>query len=158
MIVPMDELRRDEARDMAGALADRVLRHAPEQGRAPTAVPGLDLFRWDEPSPLRCSIYHPCLIIVAQGRKVGFLGGERYEYSPSTYLVLPVTLPMESRVLEATPDRPFLSFAVHIDPTTLGQIMVDSGEGPPVVGELGQGVAVSRVDAGMADAALRLAS
>ena len=137
-------------------LAELVGRYAVQEGRSPTAVEGLEVFRADGATPLQCTIYHPVVIIVAQGRKRAFLGGEAYEYSPSSYLVLPVSLPIESRVVEATPEAPFLSFAIRIDPPTLGQLMLDSGQGSGPVGEIPRGIAVSEVDDALLDAALRL--
>ena len=137
-------------------LAGLIEKHAVREGRTATPLPGLEVFRADAATPLRCAIYDPCLIIVAQGRKRAFLGGETYEYSPSSYLVLPVSLPMESRVVEADVDHPFLSFAIRIEAAALGQIMLDAGEGPPALRDSARGIAVSEMTAPMLDAAIRL--
>lgn len=137
-------------------LGELIERHALQEGRSPTAIEGLDVFRADGPTPLRCTIYYPCLIIVAQGRKCAFLGGETFEYSPSSYLVLPLSLPLDSRVLEASPERPFLSFAIRIDPSTLGQIVLDAGRVEAGDMDVERGIAVSAMNEEMLDAAVRL--
>lgn len=142
--------------DKTTRLAEALARTARTEGRTATAVDGVEVFRADGPSPLRCSVYDPCLIMVAQGRKCAYLGGEAYEYSPAKYLVLPLSLPLDSRILEASPERPFLSFAVRIDPVILGQLVLDAGPVPSAESAGARGIAVSEMTAEMVDAALRL--
>lgn len=137
-------------------LAAMISRHAATEGRTPTAVDGLEVFRANRPTPIRCTIYDPCVIIVAQGRKRAILGGERFEYGPSRYLVLPLSMPLESHVLDASPEVPFLSFAIRVDAAALGQIVIDAGDIEPTGRDATRGIAVSEVDDGLLDAALRL--
>ncbi len=137
-------------------LARLIGRQAVREGRSPTAIDGLEVFRADRPTPLRCNVYTPCVIVVAQGRKHAHLGGQVYEYSPSSYLVLPLTLPVDSRVLEASPEQPFLSMAIRIEPAALGQIMLDAGFDTPTATEPARGIAVSAVDPDLLQAAVRL--
>ncbi len=137
-------------------LADIVGRHAVNEGRTSTALDGLEIFRADMPSPLRCTIYEPSIIIVAQGRKRALLGGETFEYCPERYLVLPLSLPVSSHVVEASPERPFLSFALRVDPVRLGQVVLDAADAEPVGSETLRGIAVSEVDGLLLDSALRL--
>lgn len=139
-------------------LAALLAAHAPGPGRTPSAIEGLDLFRADAPSPIRCAIYSPCVIIVAQGRKSARVGGEIFVYSPARYLVLPVSLPIDAQILEASPKRPFLSFSVRVDPTMLAEIAdaVDPGGLGPR--DAVRGIAVSETTNALLDAALRLLS
>lgn len=149
----MDETRMDErCTELAGIIG----RHAPTEGRSPTELPGVEVFRIDEPTPIRCSIYEPCVIIVAQGAKRAILGDDVFEYSPRRYLVLPISLPVNSHVIRASPSEPFLSFAIRVDPVQLGQVVLDAGDDEPLGRQTPRGIAVSEVDDALLDAALRL--
>ena len=139
-------------------LADLIEVRCPGDGRWETEIDGVEVFRASSPSPIRCQIYDPCVIIVAQGRKAGTVGRETYDYSPARYLVLPVSLPIEAQVVEASPERPFLSFALRVDPGVLGGIvdLLDSGE--PAGKEAPRGIAVSETSDELLDASVRLLS
>jgi AraC-like DNA-binding protein len=125
-------------------------------GRNPTGIEGVDVFRADGVSPIRSGIYWPMVIIVAQGRKYARVGGQVYEYSPSSYLVTSVTIPVEAQVVEASPERPFLSFSVAVEPTLLGQLIVEAGLDTPLHDDPALGLAVSTVGHRLLDAAVRL--
>lgn len=129
---------------------------ARREGRSATRIDGLEVFRVDRPTPIRCAIYDPCVILVAQGAKRGRVGEMVYEYSPARYLVLPVSLPVDAQVVAASPERPFLSLAVRVDPIVLGEITaaIDSDR-LPRTGAV-RGIAVSETTDELLDAAVRL--
>ena len=52
-------------------------------------------------------VYQPKILIVGQGRKRAYLGGEVYRYDAYNYLVLSVPLPAECET-EASPEEPLL--------------------------------------------------
>ena len=139
-------------------LSELVARHAASEGATPTAIEGVHVFRADGPSPVRCAIYNPCVIIVAQGRKRANLGDEQYEYSPARYLVLPVALPIDAQVVEATAEQPFLSFAIQVDAPALDEIVAETDQTPFAAREVVRGIAVSETTDDLLDAAVRLLS
>jgi AraC-like DNA-binding protein len=65
------------------------------------------------------------LCIVAQGRKAVTVDGATYEYDPFHYLVLNSHLHFQAEILEATPDKPFLSFVLQIDPSVVRDVSSD---------------------------------
>lgn len=138
------------------SLAAKLERHTREDGRVATAIDGLHLYRVSAPTPIQTTIYEPCVIIVGQGAKSGTVGGHRYEYSPARYLVLPVALPILAQVTEATPDRPFLSLSVTVDPRILADVVDQTGASAPRLGHAERGIAVSEVTGDLLDAADRL--
>ena len=148
----------DEPSSSIHRLAALVAEHAIAEGRTPTSIEGVDVFRADKPSDIRCVIYHPCIIIVAQGRKRATVGNHRFEYSPARYLVLPVSLPINSQVLEASPESPFLSFSIRVEPTALAEIasLVDQVESDDTIAA--RGIAVSDTGPELLDASIRLLS
>ena len=58
-----------------------------------TAIPGLSLFRRDQPAPPAVCMIEPSLILVGRGEKRLWVGGEGYSYDPSRFLVTSLDLP-----------------------------------------------------------------
>ena len=56
-------------------------------------------------------IYDLCLILVLQGRKIGYLADKTLHYDSSNYLVIPTTLPFECETV-ASQDEPFICMLV----------------------------------------------
>ena len=141
---------------MLERLASKLGHHAMSSGYTATPIEGLGVFRADEPSPVRCTIYQACIIIVAQGVKRAHMGGESFEYSPARYLVMPVALPMEVQIIKASPERPFLCFMMQVDPIVLGEITSAMNPGAPGPRQAMRGIAVSETTDRLLDAAVRL--
>ena len=72
-------------------------------------LPGLFLYRISRPNEPTHNVYLPSLCLIAQGSKEIALGEQRYWYDPEHYLIVAVDLPYTGRIVEATPDRPYLS-------------------------------------------------
>src|SRR5919107_5764596 len=86
---------------------------ATEEGLQPTRIDGVHLFRGSQSVPRAPMVYRPHIIIVGQGRKRAYLGGEVYQYDPANYLVLAVPLPAECET-EASPEEPLLLLSVGV--------------------------------------------
>lgn len=140
--------------ELAGILAGQ----ARSDGSSPTAIDGVHAFRANGPSPLRCLVYQACVIIVAQGVKRARVGEVDFDYSPSRYLVLPVALPIDAQILEASQERPFLSMMIGIDPVMLAELVTAIEPGGPRPGGALRGIAVSEMTDEILEATLRLLS
>lgn len=137
-------------------LAGRILRMTDQDGIQNTAIAGLDLFRSSGPTLPMPTLYRPCLCIMAQGSKEVRLGEERYVYDPLNYLVTSVTLPVTGQVIDASPQRPYLSLRLEIDPAQIGSLIADAGPiGVPAPGAQ-RGLFVDRLDIQLLDAVIRL--
>src|SRR4051812_40220726 len=68
---------------------------ATEEGLQETLVKGVHTFKGPRSVPRAPMVYRPQIIIVGQGRKRAYLGGQVYQYDPANYLVLAVPLPAE---------------------------------------------------------------
>ncbi|MBV6330384.1 UNVERIFIED_CONTAM: AraC family transcriptional regulator, partial [Pseudomonas aeruginosa] len=66
-----------------------------EPGFDATRIPGVRLMRAEQAYPRSPVFYEPRICILAQGQKIGFLGGETYRYDAERYLVMSVPLPFE---------------------------------------------------------------
>ena len=77
-------------------LADLLGEVAVNEGMHRTPVEGVEVARVSKPVPRAPVVYQPKVLIVGQGRKRAYLGGEVYRYDAYNYLVLSVPLPGES--------------------------------------------------------------
>ncbi|WP_192035331.1 AraC family transcriptional regulator N-terminal domain-containing protein [Halomonas sp. YLGW01] len=95
-------------------------------GFTPGAVPGVSLMACHHRVPRTPLMYEPSLVIVLQGRKVGYLGDREIHYDPGQYLVQSLPLPFECETF-ATPEAPLLGLSVRIDPAMLSELVLESG-------------------------------
>ncbi len=137
-------------------LAALIQRHCPGDGLHGSAIPGLDLACATQPSLPIPTLYRPCLCIIAQGRKDVRLAGEQYTYDPLNYLVASVTLPVTGQVIDATPEHPYLSLRLDIDPALITSLIADLGPiGVPDPGPR-RALYLDRLDTQLLDTVLRL--
>ena len=136
-------------------LIERIIRSMPSEG-AREDLPGVRLRRANAPSELGHGTSSPSFCVIAQGSKEVRLGDRRYRYDEAHFLVSTATLPVSSRVLEATPERPYIGVVVTLDPVLVGSVMVEVGR-PNARGRLDiSAIDVSPLDDSLLDAALRL--
>ena len=147
-----EALRTQIARE---ELTERIARHAPTDGEA-DPLPDLTLFRYSRPSDQTHGVYKPSVCVVAQGRKEVALEGVRYAYDPARYLVNTVELPVASRVTEASRMHPYLALRLRLDPTLVGDVVVEAGNRTPHPAADVRGIDASPLDHGLLDAFLRL--
>ena len=126
------------------------------EGMQPTVVEGVDLMRTNRPMPLTPVLYEPSIVVVAQGRKIGHVGGRTYCYDPHNYLVLTMPLPFECEI-EATPERPMLGVSVGVDLSVLSELMTRMEERPLPPGQpMPQGIYATPLDRPLGEAVVRL--
>ena len=136
-------------------LASAVERHTTADDVYNTVVPGLRLSRFSAPSDLVALVYEPSLCVVAQGAKEVLLADETYRLAPAQSLLVSVDLPVDARVVEATPGRPYLAVRISLDPAVVGELLADGTTAPPP-GPPARGLAVTPVDPPLLDAVTRL--
>lgn len=124
------------------------------EGMQSTPIEGVDVFRATEPVPRAPIVYLPRILIVAQGRKRAFLGGETYQYDPYNYLVLAVPLPAECET-EATPEEPLFLLAIHVEPAMVGEMLLELDE-PSSVAPTPRGISSTPLNEEIAGAVIRL--
>ncbi|MEA4856301.1 MAG: AraC family transcriptional regulator [Solidesulfovibrio sp.] len=138
-------------------MADLIAALATNEGVTATDVPGVSVMRSSRAQPRRPVVYTPSVVIVAQGRKVGYVGETVHVYDRDHYLVLSVLMPFECEIALATPQEPFLGLKVAVDTVVLGELMMAlEAEGPGVSPV--PAVCSSRLPPQLRDAALRLLS
>ena len=116
------------------------MRFAPGDGAHPGPWPGLTFIRSSERVARGGVIYQQCLCFVAQGRKRAYLADRIYPYDPMNYLVLSVPLPLETEIVEASPEKPFLAMSLEIDATAVSDLLLEMGDLPRTNGSAPRGI------------------
>ncbi|QDG55208.1 AraC family transcriptional regulator [Pseudomonas sp. NIBRBAC000502773] len=99
-------------------------------GDYPMPIPGLGFYRREQPAtPVVCMV-EPSIVLVAQGEKRLWVGGEGYPYDTARFLVTSLDIPANSEVLVASPNRPCLGLTFKLDLRILAELIAQ-GELPP---------------------------
>ena len=125
------------------------------EGMRPTLIDGVHLMRTNRYTPLAPVLYEPSIVVVAQGRKTGYVGERVYRYDPNNYLVLTVPLPFECEI-EATPDCPMLGVSIRADLSILTELMMSMEGRPLSPGTPPQGIFATPLDRPLGEAVVRL--
>jgi AraC-like DNA-binding protein len=136
-------------------LASLLNEVAVHEGTHQTLVEGVQVSRVSKPVPRGPVVYQPKILIVGQGRKRAYLGGEIYRYDAYNYLVLSVPLPAECET-EASAEEPLLLLAINLEPTLLGEMMLDMDEASPPFGTTPRGISSTPMTEELGGAVVRL--
>ncbi|HEX8406316.1 MAG TPA: AraC family transcriptional regulator [Duganella sp.] len=128
---------------------------APFEGYTLSALDGVKFMRANASIPRIPVMYEPCIVIVCQGRKRGYLAGEHYVYDANHYLVLSVPLPFESET-EASAEEPMLAVSVRIDLQVAAELVLALDASRKDVPAAPRGMVSTPLSEGMSDALLRL--
>ncbi|MDK9558973.1 AraC family transcriptional regulator [Marinobacter sp. M216] len=146
---------RGEDRGVIG-LARKIDLLTADSNRLDTEVQGLSLHRWEHPTEPTSYMLAPSICLIGQGRKQVVVGEDAFVYDASHCLITSIDLPVVSRILEASPESPYLGLTMEIDLRTLSQLVL---EHPAPVGRSSAnslGIAVSGVTGHLFDAFNRL--
>ncbi len=138
------------------ALGKSIARWTEKEKQHTTAVPGLALFRLEEPTEPVSGMYEPSICMVAQGAKRVLLGEDTYVYDPHHYLITSVHLPTVVQIIEASQEKPYLGLRVKFDQREISQLMADSNLPPPRTQQSSRGMATGVVTQSLVTAVQRL--
>lgn len=108
-------------------LAALLDRQAQRFGRE-TPIAGLRLTRTETPMVIR-SVYRPSFCAVLQGAKISMLGERTFRYREGQCLLASVDVPVTARIVEASPQRPYLALSLEIDPAMIAELLPVAEEG-----------------------------
>jgi AraC-like DNA-binding protein len=130
-----------------------------DDGVSESRLKGVLFFQETKHVPRRPMVYDPGICIVAQGHKIGYLGGQKFRYDANNYLVTTVTMPFESETF-ASPEEPLRGLYIDIDMGQLhdliGRLGLQVGVGSANEKGLPRGIGPAVMDEHMADATTRL--
>lgn len=138
------------------ALIQSIGSRTPSPGDYAMSIPGLGFYRREQPAaPVVCMV-EPCIVLVAQGEKQLWVGGEGFPYDPSRFLVTSLDIPANSEVLAASPEQPCLGLTFKLDLRMLAELIAQSGLPPVRERAVMKGVGIGTVTDGMLAAFARL--
>ncbi len=151
------QIEREAQRVQAyrGELVERIARAIREDGVV-QPLQGLHLGRLSAPLEPAHGVLEPSLCVIAQGSKEVLLGDSRYRYDPWHYLLATIELPSVRRVLEASPERPYLSLRLELAPALVGSVMAEVGHTSFSGHADARAIDVSPLDVDLLDAIVRL--
>jgi AraC-like DNA-binding protein len=129
-----------------------VARHAGGRYKE-TAIPRVAIHKGSGPTQNSSALFEPKLCLVLQGAKQIMIGDQLLYYDSANYFIASVELPATGRIIEASPERPYLGLTLTLDWQNLAALIADTTERrePP-----GMGFCVSPVTPQLLDAWLRL--
>jgi AraC-like DNA-binding protein len=127
------------------ALGKSIARWTEKGDQALTAIPGLSLYRRDEPTQPTSSMYEPSICVVAQGAKRALLGEDTYVYDGHHFLITSVDIPTVVQIIKATPEKPCLALMLKLDQREISQLMVDSNLPSPPPQQSSRGMTTGEV-------------
>lgn len=137
-------------------IRDIILRNIPDAGNHPTSISGVRIVRRDNPTEfLRC-FYNPSCIFVLQGLKHMFYGDESIIYTKGQYVVSCVDIPVSSRVVEASQDKPFVVLILELDSNMISNMILETKLSKSIVDDE-KSLAIAHTDIYLLDSFYRLA-
>ena len=135
----------DRLGDALAVVRKAIARYTERSELSTTAIPGLSLFRRNEPTEPHSGMYEPSICLVAQGAKRVLLGDDTYLYDAQHYLITSVNLPTIVQVIEARPEKPYLGLSLKFDLREVSQLLVDSNLPQPRAQQASRGMATGTV-------------
>ncbi len=110
--------------------------HANHDGLALTPVPGLRMMCVERPAGDLHSVYRPLVCFVLQGAKRMTVGHEERVLSEGQSAIVAADMPVIGRIVEASPEAPYLAIAVELEMALLREVAAQVGDSssPPAAG------------------------
>ncbi|NMZ93898.1 AraC family transcriptional regulator [Pseudomonas panacis] len=125
-------------------------------GDYPMPIPGLGFYRREQPAtPVVCMV-EPSIVLVAQGEKRLWVGGEGYPYDTARFLLTSLDIPANSEVLVASPTRPCLGLTFKLDLRILAELIAQGALPPTRERAIMKGVGIGVVTGAMLASFARL--
>ncbi len=87
-----------------------------------TNIKGINLYKTTTFLPRTPLTYDFCLVFVLQGKKIGYLSNNRFEYDSKNYLVVPTAMPFECETY-ASKEEPYICILIDIKKELMQEII-----------------------------------
>ncbi len=95
-------------------------------------LPGLGVAASTGPRGIEASVYRPLVCLILQGSKETTIGSRTVRISAGQFVVVSHHLPVTARIVEASPQRPYLALVSVLDLAELAELYQQvAGELPP---------------------------
>ncbi|NDZ18808.1 AraC family transcriptional regulator [Variovorax sp. WS11] len=120
----------DRTDSLLANLARAIDARTPGPGDFDTPIAGLTFFRREAPAAPAVCMVEPSVVLVAQGAKQLWLGGDAYRYDTSCFLITSLDLPADSEVVVASSEAPCLGLTLKLDLRVVAELIAQ-GSLPP---------------------------
>jgi AraC-like DNA-binding protein len=135
-------------------LESLITRHA-RPGAPATALPGVRATLSRTPTEAIHCVTEPSLGLVVRGAKRTIVGDRVFEYGEGDFVVTTVDLPIASRIVRASAQRPYLACALTLAPATIASLLLEA-PGADDVGSTPCGMGVHAAPVELVEAMVRL--
>lgn len=126
------------------------------QGRFQTPMADVHIVRSFQTIMPVHNMYRPSLCVVVKGQKEILFGDTKLYYGEMECLVVNVEIPASGRMLDATPENPYIGVMIDFDVAVLRDVLQQLTNPPVPSAGTGPCVFVGKVDGTLADCILRL--
>jgi len=118
-------------------------------------IPDVKFLRANSGTPRMPVSYEPSIVIIVQGRKIGYLGDKTFTYDPYNYLVLSVPLPFECETI-ASQEEPLLGISIKVTAATISDLLMEMDDNQQLPGPVCRGIYSTPLNQQLLDTATRL--
>nr|WP_241610595.1 AraC family transcriptional regulator [Rosenbergiella epipactidis] len=86
----------------------------------------MSLFRRERPAAPKTCVIEPSIVVVVQGAKKMWLGGEGFSYDTTRFLITSLELPADSEVIHASKSTPCLGMVLKLNLEMMTELMMQS--------------------------------
>lgn len=101
-----------------------MARYSPQEDLNYSIIENFGTLKSSIPKKRHPSCDPPAIFVVGQGKKCCFVGGKKYNFQVGDVLVLFYPMAMETEILEASPDKPFLAAGVSMDLGRMANVLM----------------------------------
>jgi AraC-like DNA-binding protein len=121
-----DDLTRGDSLEAAKRkLFNEIEKRTRECADPESPIPGFRMYRRDGISQLNRYTHEPSLCFVVQGSKHIILGSDEYSYNRDSYLITSIDLPIVAQIVEASPEKPYMGFALKLSQKDIAHMLAD---------------------------------
>jgi AraC-like DNA-binding protein len=142
--------------DLKHAVRSYAAQRANADGLALTPVLGLRLMCVESPQGDLHSVYRPLVCFVLQGAKRMTVGREQQVFSAGQSVIVSADMPVVGRIVQASPDEPYMAIAVELEMTILRELTAHLGAVPAQRPSEVRTLFAEDTNAAMLDCAMRL--
>jgi AraC-like DNA-binding protein len=106
-------------------LKDKLAQLAKNEGLNDIGIEGIELYKLSTPYPKIKAVLAPAICIIAQGSKNLHLGEQTFFYDENTYLLGTVKVPVESELIDASPEHPYLGMIIYLDASIISELLAN---------------------------------
>lgn len=106
-------------------LKDKIRKLATNEGLNNIGIESIELYKMSTPYPKINAVLTPAICVIVQGSKNIYLGDNKYTYNENSYLLGTVKVPIESELLDATPENPYLGMIIYLDSNILSELLTN---------------------------------